>query len=108
MCALPVCSQLLMTSYSVHSKGICSLSGCVTAPLLELKWFVEAEERTPLPRHPSEMVNDALKLLGDAVASTPKIRRKRVMKACNPRPDVQDLAEEESLFEEDGSHLLGP
>ena len=72
----------------------------VTAPLLELKGFVEAEEGTPLSRHPSETVNDALKLLGNAIASTSKIRRKRVLKACNP--NIQDLAEEESLFEEAG------
>ena len=67
----------------------------VTAPLLELKEFVEAGEGTPLPRHSSETVNDALKLLENAVVTTSKLRRKRILKACNP--DIQDLAEEESL-----------
>ena len=77
----------------------------VMAPLLELKGFVEAEEGTPLPRHSSETVNDALKLLGNALVTTSKLRRKRILKACNP--DIQDLAEEENLFEEAGPHSSG-
>lgn len=41
-------------------------------------------------------MDDALKLLKNVISSTSKIRR-RVLKACNP--DIQDLAEEESLFQ---------
>ena len=37
--------------------------------------------------------------------TTSKLRRKRILKACNP--DIQDLAEEENLFEEAGPHLFG-
>ena len=77
----------------------------VTAHLLELKGFVEVEEGNSLPRHPSETVNDALKLLGNAIVTTLKLWRKRILKACNP--DIPDLAEEESLFEEAGPHLFG-
>ena len=77
----------------------------VAAPLLQLRSCVELGEEQSLPRDPAEMVDDALKLLGNAISSTSKIRRKRVLKACNP--DIQDLAEEESLFQEAGPNLFG-
>ena len=74
----------------------------VAASLLQLKSCVEEEEP---PRDPAEMLDDALKLLGNTIASTSKIRRKRVLKACNP--DIQDLADEENLFQEAGPNLFG-
>lgn len=77
----------------------------VAAPLLELKGFTEQESKI-LHRPPEEAIDDALKLLGNAFSQTSKVRRKRVLKACNP--DIQDLAEEESLFKEAGPDLFGP
>ncbi len=67
----------------------------VCSPLLELKSIVE-ENVEAVERDPKEIVNDAIRLLGNAVGQTSKIRRKRVLKSCNP--NIQDLADEESLF----------
>ena len=52
----------------------------VAAPLLELKGCTEKEDN---PRSPAEAVDDAIRLLGNAVAATSKMRRKRILKVCN-------------------------
>ena len=76
----------------------------MTGPLLELMKATEseAEEAT---RHPREMIEDVITLLGNAVGQTSKVRRKRILKACNP--DVQDLADEEEVFGEALPNLFG-
>ena len=56
-------------------------------------------------RHPREVLEDAITLLGNAVGQTSKIRRKRVLRVCNP--DIQDLADEEVLFAEAAPNLFG-
>ena len=76
----------------------------VAAPLLELQGYLE-QDTDDLPRDPSETVTDAIRLLGNAMAQTSRIRRKRVLKACNP--SIQDLADEDRIFEGASPNLFG-
>ena len=76
----------------------------VAAPLLELKSV--AEDHNPAARDPKEALDDAIRLLGNAIGQTSKIRRKRVLRTCNP--NIQDLAEEEALFTAALPNLFGP
>ena len=77
----------------------------VAAPLLELAEAAGSGPDVMLSREPKEMVHDALRLLGNAVAQTSKVRRKRILKVCNQ--DIQDLADEEDLFLESSPNLFG-
>lgn len=76
----------------------------VAALILELKAAVESGQEN-LTRDPGEILDDAICLLGNAVGQTSWIRRKRVLKTCNP--NIQDLAEEERLFLEALPNLFG-
>ena len=49
--------------------------------------------------------NDALTLLGNSVATNSKIRRKRVLKVCNP--DIASLADDQELFSNAPPMLFG-
>lgn len=75
----------------------------VASPLTELLQGLESG--VDLPRPPEEALQDALKLLGNAVAQTSKIRRKRILKICNP--DIQDLADNDELYKEAPPNLFG-
>lgn len=74
------------------------------APLLELLSLME-EKSEELPRDPYLVAQEAVRLLGNAITQTSKIRRKRVLKVCNS--DMQDLVEEEDLFAEALPNLFG-
>ena len=77
----------------------------VSAPLLELLAVTEPGAEDP-PCRPREAVEDAVRMLGNAVGHVSKIRRRRILKACNP--DVHDLADNEELFTEAFPNLFGP
>lgn len=51
------------------------------------------------------IAKDALELLGNAVGQASRIRRKRILKACNP--DVVPLADQEDLFQDAAPFLFG-
>ena len=52
-----------------------------------------------------DITEDALKLLGNASSQISKVRRKRVLKVCNP--DLTSLVEKEDLFVEAALSLFG-
>ncbi len=70
----------------------CSLD--VTRPLIDLIEGVTSGELTP--DEVKERAVDALILLGNSIAHTSQIRRRRVLKVCNP--DISSLAENKELF----------
>ena len=77
----------------------------VAAPLLQLKTLSEqGDDRGS--RNPGNIIDDAIKLLENAISNASTIRRKRVLKACNQH--IQGLAEEETLFREAAPNLFGP
>ena len=51
------------------------------------------------------IAKDALELLGNAVGQASRIRRKRILKACNPY--VVPLADQEDLFQDAAPFLFG-
>ena len=50
-------------------------------------------------------VTDTLQLLENAVSQTSKIRRKRILKTCNP--DITNLADKQELFQDAAPNLFG-
>ena len=76
----------------------------VAAPLLELKSITESQQEE-LVRDPKDIMEDAIRLLGNAVRQTSKISHKRVLRTCNP--NIQDLAEKEKLFANALPNLFG-
>lgn len=59
----------------------------MTGSPLELSGYCE-QEADVLSRHPTEAIKaDVLTLLGNVVTRTSKIRRRRIMRTCNP--DIQ-------------------
>ena len=74
-------------------------------PLLELLELTEMEDSEGLLREPRDIILDTISLLGNAVTQTSKIRRKRILKACNQ--DIQDLADEDDIFKEAAPNLFG-
>ena len=52
-----------------------------------------------------QMTKDAIVLLGNANAQTSRLRRKRILRACNP--DIANLAERPDLFVEAAPYLFG-
>ena len=50
-------------------------------------------------------MTDALKLLGNSIYQISRVRRKRVLKACNP--DMANLAGNNSLFKESAPQMFG-
>ena len=54
-------------------------------------------------RHPRDVIEDIITLLGNAVGQTSKNRCKRVLKAY-----MQELADDEELFAEAAPNLFGP
>ncbi len=77
----------------------------VSALLLELLAAMEPGTEDP-PCLPREAMEDAVRLLGNIVGQFSKIRRRRILKACNP--DVHDLADNEELFTEASPNPFGP
>lgn len=53
----------------------------------------------------NQAVSDALRLLGNANTQISRLRRKRVLKTCNP--DIANLADRTDLFKESAPHLFG-
>ena len=78
----------------------------VAPPILELLQALERDPEDPeMPRPPDEVLRDALRLLGNAVFQVSKIRRKKILKICNP--DIQDLADNEETFKSAAPNLFG-
>ena len=66
--------------------------------------MTESQEESD-QRPPEDMVKDAISILGNTVTQTSRIRRKRILKLCNN--NLQDLAEEDNLFDTAGQNLFG-
>ena len=52
-----------------------------------------------------QAVSDALQLLGNANSQISRLRRKRILKSCNP--DIANLADRADLFTQAAPHLFG-
>ena len=87
-------------------KDLLHISACtldVARPLLALIEGVQKKELTP--EDVLSHANDTLELLGNSVAATSKIRRKRVLKVCNP--DISSLADDQELYSNAPPMLFG-
>ncbi len=75
----------------------------VIRPLVGIIEGVNSGELTPADLQ--ERAVDALSLLGNAVAHTSQIRRRRIIKVCNP--DISSLAENKELYTKSPLMLFG-
>ncbi len=77
-------------------KGLLHIIACTLDVVRPLVDIIEGVNRGQLtPADVKERAIDALSLLGNAVAHTSQIRRKRILKVCNP--DIASLAENKEL-----------
>ena len=74
-------------------------------PLLHLLERFQEEDEEMTTEDAVASLHDALRLVGNASCQISTIRRKRVLKALNPK--IQDLAAEEEHFKEAAAQLFG-
>ena len=94
------------TDAKAIEKDLSHISTCTldaVRPLLDLIEGVNSGEFTP--EDVKIKAVDTLRLLGNAVAHTSTIRRKRILKVCNP--DIVSLADNRELFEDAAPSLFG-
>lgn len=84
----------------VHIQACCL---DVVRPLVNLIEGLDQGQFTP--KDVKDCALDALKLVGNAIAHTSTIRRKRVLKVCNP--DIVSLAENQELYTSAPPQLFG-
>ena len=94
------------TEAKAVEKDLLHISACtldVARPLMTLIEGVKTGDLTPEDVEGHAI--DALRLLGNSISHTSKIRRKRVLKVCNP--DISSLADDQNLFEKAPPMLFG-
>ena len=94
------------TEAKAVEKDLLHISACtldVARPLVALIESLNTGDFTP--EEVKGKAIDALRLLGISIAHTSKIRRKRVLKVCNP--DISSLADDQDLFEKAPLMLFG-
>ena len=87
-------------------KDLLHIIACTLDVVRPLVDIIEGVNRGQLtPADVKERAIDALSLLGNAVAHTSQIRRKRILKVCNP--DTASLAENKELYLKSPPMLCG-
>ena len=94
------------TEAKTVERDLLHIQACTLDAARPLVDLIEGMERNQFtPEEVKSRAIDTLKLLGNSIAHTSQIRRKRVLKICNP--DISSLAENKELFAKAPPMLFG-